>query len=234
MKKKIVISLGIILLLIVGLFVSNIISDLIMERKLIKEFNEISELANAQNIDIDTIYKRLNRIITKKDYAKVEEAYKNYLKENFDNTIKIAEILNDEKIVTILTAENYSQDGKKFIETKKYLDETITELEKCKQEYLSFFTEKKAMSYLNSSELDSYYIDLYKKEFVKDIETTTDNKIVENCINETIEILKISKQIINLLADNPNSWELKNDQIIFDNNNLANQYDNLINLLSIL
>lgn len=231
MKKKILIGIGIIVLLIIGVLAYSIVTDLIQEEKLRTELNEISEMSNAQEINVEAIYERLDRTITKGDYAEVEKAFKNYLRDNFDNCIRIAEILNDEKIVTILTANNYLEDGKDFIETKKYIENTKSELEKCKQEYIEFFTEEKAMSYINNKGLDSYYIDLYKDEFVGDIENSNEDKIVENSINEIIEVLNISKQIIDFLSENKNSWEIDGENIVFDNDNLSNQYDELINSL---
>lgn len=232
MKKKILIGLGIIVLLVIGLLCYIVVSDLVQEKKLNNELYEISEMANAQNIDIDAIYERLNRTLTKNDYAKVEKAFKSYLRDNFDNSIRIAELLNDERIVTILTAENYLEDGKDFIETKQYINETRIELEKCKQAYIDFFTEEKAMSYINKYELDSYYIDLYMEEFVGDIESGIEDKTIENSIDEIIEILNISEQVIILLSENPNSWEIQGDNIVFNNDSLSNEYDNLLNQLS--
>lgn len=231
MKKKILIGVGIVVLLVIGVLGYIVISDLGQEDKLKKELNEISEMANSQNINVDDIYERLDRTITKDDYAKVEKAFKNYLRDNFDNSIRIAEILNDDKIVTILTAENYLKDGKKFVETKKYIEEIRTELEKCKQQYIEFFTKEKAMSYINNYKLDSYYVDLYKDEFVGDIETEGEDKTVESSINEIINVLNISEQVINLLSENPNSWEIQGKNIVFDNDYLSDQYDALIKSL---
>ena len=62
--------------------------------------------------------------------------------------MKIADILNDEKLTTILTADNYKQDGKDFVETKNYISTTRDQLETYKTEYKDFFTEDKVMSYI--------------------------------------------------------------------------------------
>lgn len=232
MKKKIFIGVGIIVLLVIGVLGYTIVSDLGQEEKLKTELTEINDMSNAQDIDVDAIYERLDRTVTKGDYAKVEKAFKNYLRDNFDNILKITEILNDEKLVTILTAENYLEDGKEFNNTKKYIEETRSNLEKYKQEYKDFFTEEKAMSYINDYGLDSYYTDLYKDEYVGDIESAGADKTVENSIDEIIDLLNISEQVIDLLSENPNNWEIQGDNIVFDNDSLSNQYDNLLNQLS--
>ena len=84
------------------------------EDKLKTELSELNDLVNAENINMDAVNEKLNRRITTGDYEKVEDAYKSYLRDNFDNSIQIANILNDEKITTLLTVENYESDGKDF------------------------------------------------------------------------------------------------------------------------
>ena len=232
MKKKFLILIGIIVLVIIGLLSYFVISDLMLESKLKKEIYEINEMTNADTIDTDAIYKRLNKIVTKNDYAKVEKAFKQYLKDTFDNILRISEILEDERLVTLLTADNYKKDGKDFVESKKYINETKEELEKCKEKYNDFFKEEKATSYINEYDLDTYYIDLYKNEFVGDIEYYGKDKTVENSINEVIELLNISSEILNFLSDNKVSWNLDGENIVFNNDILSSEYDSLLDKLS--
>ena len=231
MKKKILIIIAIIIIVALGTIGYIVFTDIKQEEKLMTELNEISDLANSENINMDDVNQRLDRIVTTGDYAIVEDSFKSYLRENFDNTMQIAEILNDEKIVNILTAQNYKEDGKDFVNTKEYIRTTREKLENCKTKYVEFFTEEKAMSYINNKGLDSYYIDLYKEEFVGDIENTGDTKTVEDSINEIIEILNISEETINLLSENKNSWEIQGENIVFINDSLSEKYDELINSL---
>ena len=231
MKKKILIIITIIIIVALGTIGYIVFTDIKQEEKLMTELNEISDLVNSENINMDNVNQRLDRIVTTGDYAIVEDSFKSYLRENFDNTMQIAEILNDEKIVNILTAQNYKEDGKDFVNTKEYIKTTREKLESCKTKYVEFFTEEKAMSYINNKGLDSYYIDLYKEEFVGDIENTGDTKTVEDSINEIIEILNISEETINLLSENKNSWEVQGENIVFSNDSLSEKYDELINSL---
>ena len=231
MKKKILIVILIIIVIAligVGYFVYT---DLKQEEKLKTELTELSELSNAQDIDINEINNRLDRIVTKGDYAAVEEAFKTYLRENFDNSIQIANILNDEKITTLLTVENYQEDGKDFTNSKEYITTTKATLEDCKNKYTEFLTEEKAMSYINDKGLDSYYTDLYKEEFVGDMSSASQDTTVQDSIDEIIGLLNTSEKVLNLLSENQNSWEIDGENIVFDNQNLSNQYDGLINSL---
>ena len=232
MKKKILIIVGIIILIVIGVIAYFVITDLQQEDKLTAELQEISNLVNSQNIDIDQINERLDRTVTRGDYAVVEQSFKQYLKDNFDVSMKIADILNDEKLTTILTADNYKQDGKDFIETKNYISTTRDQLETYKTEYKDFFTEDKVMSYINDKNLDSYYTDLYKQELVGDIESDNETELVESAINDVIGILDIYEEVINFLVDNQNSWNVQDDTIEFTSESLQNQYNSLIDKLS--
>lgn len=232
MKKKILIIVGIIILIVIGVIAYFVITDLQQEDKLTAELQEISNLVNSQNIDIDQINERLDRTVTRGDYAVVEQSFKQYLKDNFDVSMKIADILNDEKLTTILTADNYKQDGKDFIETKNYISTTRDQLETYKTEYKDFFTEEKVMSYINDKNLDSYYTDLYKQELVGDIESDNETEVVESAVNDVIGILDIYEEVINFLVDNQNSWNVQDDTIEFTSESLQNQYNSLIDKLS--
>lgn len=173
----------------------------------------------------------MDRRITTGDYEKVEDAYKSYLRDNFDNSIQIANILNDEKITTLLTVENYESDGKDFTESKEYITNTRETLEECKAKYTEFLTEEKAMSYINDKGLDSYYTDLYKNEFIGDMSSASQDTTVQDSIDEVIGILNTSEEVLNLLSENQDSWEIDGENISFNSESLSNQYDELINSL---
>lgn len=231
MKKKILIVLLIIIVIAlvgVGYFV---FTDMMQEDKLKTELSELNDLVNAENINMDAVNEKLDRRITTGDYEKVEDAYKSYLRDNFDNSIQIANILNDEKITTLLTVENYESDGKDFTESKEYITNTRETLEECKAKYTEFLTEEKAMSYINDKGLDSYYTDLYKNEFIGDMSSASQDTTVQDSIDEVIGILNSTEEVLNLLSENQDSWKIDGENISFNSESLSNQYDELINSL---
>ncbi len=230
MKKKVLITVLVIIVILLGVVGYFVISDMIQEDKLKTELQEINDLSNAETIDIDAIDESLDRIVTTGDYAVVEDACKTYLRECFDNILQITDTLNDEQLVNLLSVENYIKDGKDFTKSKEYINGTRTALEICKQKYTEFLTEEKAMSYINDKGLDEYYIDLYKQEFVGDMSEASDGE-VESSIDEIIKILGISEQVLNLLSENQNAWEIEGENIVFNSETLSNQYDELINQL---
>ena len=231
MKKKVLISIVIILVILLATFGYFIAKDLLQEEKLLLELDEINTLVNSENINIDEINAKLNSTITNGDYAIVEQAFKSYLKDSFNTSIKIVELLNDERITNILTVENYKKDGKEFKETKEYINNTKEELEKRKKEYNEFLTTDKAMSYITDKGLDSYYTDWYRDELIGDMESEQD-KTVENSIDDIIELLNKSEDTIDFLAQNKNNWQIEGENIVFSNENLSNKYNELLDKLT--
>ena len=226
MKKKILIGVLVVIIIAVVATCYFVFNDGKQEQKLKDELLEISNLTNVTPIDVDAINKKLEETITTGDYATVEKAMKSYLKDSFDNMVRIAELLNDERITGILTAENYQEDGPDFVKTKAYITSTIQELETRKNNYQEYLTEEKAMSYIENKGLDDYYINFYKTEIVKDMES--DDTTVADSIDGVIEILRNSEKVIDFLITNKDNWKIENDSVVFSNEDLSNQYINLI------
>ena len=226
MKKKILIGVLAVIVVALVAICYFVFKDGKQEQKLKDELVEISNLTNVTPIDVDAINKKLEETITTGDYATVEKAMKSYLKDSFDNMVRIAELLNDERITGILTAENYQEDGPNFVETKAYITSTIQELETRKNNYQEYLTEEKAMSYIENKGLDDYYINFYKTEIVKDMES--DDTTVADSIDGIIEILRNSEKVIDFLITNKDNWKIENDSVVFSNEDLSNQYINLI------
>lgn len=230
MKKKIVIIIAIILILIIGTIAYFVISDLKQEEKLRTEMDEVYSLMGSENIDYSQIEERLNGVVTKGDYATIEKALKNFLSDSVENNTRIYEILADERIVNNLTPENYRTDGPEFVQTKEYLANTIKELQECKEKYANYLTEENIMSYISDKNIDTYYIDLYKNEITGETEDE-ENTVVDD-IDETLEILNITQEVINFLVENKNSWYIENDNIYFNSEDMSNKYIELISKIT--
>ena len=216
---------------IAGIIGYNVVSDIMQENKLEQEIENINAAVEDENIDVDGVYSILDRTVTKNDYAEVEKAYKSYLKDSFKNSMRIAELLNDDRITGILTAENYKADGKDFAETKKYITETKEELEQCKSLYSEFFTEEKAKSYIEGKDLDKYYVDLYMNKCVGDITDDSSADELEDMIGEITETLDKTEDVIDFLIENKDNWQISGESIAFRNDSLTAEYDRLISLL---
>ena len=231
MKKKVLIIIAIIVAIIVGIITYMLITDLNQESKLKDELNYLDSLVNVENIDLDKIDEILNRTVTKDDYQVVEKAYKSYLSDSFDNIVTITNIINDEQLTNVLTVENYQEDGPDFVVSKEYLETSKEVLINSKTNYYTLLSEEKAMSYIDTEGLDSYYIDLYKDELLGDIETESADQTIANSIDDIINIIDISLEALNFLSENKESWIIQNNQIVFDNQDLTDEYNRIIDKL---
>ena len=118
--KKIVkwIILMIIVLIVIGIGIL-LVKDLKQEDTLREEILAFDNLTREENIDLEKIDEKIRKIKTTGDYGVVEKAVKEYWSDIINTSIDLTNILNDEKIEKVLTAENYKEDGPDFIETKK-------------------------------------------------------------------------------------------------------------------
>ncbi len=226
-KKHIFIIIGVIIGIIAAILTFTVLKDLGEEKKLKQEIDEVVDLLDFENLKMTEIEAKLNRTVTNNDYKIVEKAIKQYLSDSFNVMMEFTEILNDEQLTNILTAENYKQDGKEFTNTKKYISETKSKLENIKNEYQNLLTEDKIMSYINNKNLDSYYIDIYKDQTIPEKEDLEDQS-VQNSIDDLINLLNTSSKIIDFLIQNKTEWIIEKDQILFKNNNLIDEYNRLL------
>ena len=213
MKKKIIIGSAIVLAIIGYIFGYFFIRDIVRETKLLDEVDEIDNVLNTENANLDEVEEKLERTVSKGEYAMVERAYKNYISDFLKNMKNIAQVLNEEQITQSLTVENYKTDGQDF-----------TKLEDYKNEYKEFLTQGKAMEYIEN-DLDKHYIDFYKDEMVGEIEEDT---TVEDSMDEVINLLKYSEDVIDFLVENKGKWQIDGENIVFESQELSNEYTKLI------
>lgn len=236
MKKKVIIIVAVViavLAIIIGGFAYFMASDLKQEEKLATEMTELNELLNKEEFDKNLVKERLDRIVTKGDYALVEKACKQYLSDVFNVSQKIADTLSNDSISKLLSIENYKTDGPEFNNTKKYIAETKQTLSELKDNYYELLTEEKVMSYINDKGLDSYYTDLYNKEVIGDLENERNDKTVDEAMNGIITLLDSVEKIIDFLIENKNAWQVDGESLAFTSDSALNKYNELLEMLPI-
>lgn len=237
-KKKIILGvvLGIILLFI--LLISYIvIQDLKIEYALKNELNELTTLVNEKDSleNIDKIKNKLTNYISKNEYLIVEKAYKDYLLDVLEDTEIVYQITNDEKMINILTIQNIQNDGKDFTNTNNYLTTTKQTLNTTIPHLISLFEIDTINSYIEDKELDSYYIEFFKtvsyNENTKDEFKETKENLQES-LDTFNDLLDVYQEVINFLITNKDHYEIKDNLIYFDNQNLTDTYNQLTAKLS--
>ena len=229
MKKAIIgVIIAIVLVAIVGIGIL-VVNDFKQEDILRQEMLEFENLTRAENVDLDQIDQRIRELKTTGDYGVLEKAMKDYLADVVNATVSIADVLNDERIIKALTPENYVEDGPDFVQTKQFLEEAKGKIEQYKTEVLTLLTNEGAMSYIKNKNLDQYYIDLYKEIALSEDTAIEENSAeIETSLDEVARILDIETQVINLLSENKSGWEVQGENIVFNSEELQNQYDELV------
>ena len=229
MNKKIKIGINIFLILLVGIIAFLIIRQFLVEGKVRKEINELYSLIYAEQYDFDLIYGKLNKIISEDGYAIVENSAKEYLGDVFDKVLEFTKILNDEKIASILTIENYKNDGKDFKESKEYLKKTKQNILNLEAEMLGNLKEETIMAYIVDENLEDSYVNLYKSfNFAKSKELKNKKETIEKTVDDFVFRIEKEEEIIDFLVKNKNEWSIKGESINFNNEQLSNQYNEMI------
>lgn len=237
MKKgaKIAIIVGVIIVVIVltgGYFFVN---DITQKRKIVEEFTQIEALTKDGKFELDQLDEKTGTVVTSGKYATVEKAAKQYAADLFHTAYDIKNLLEDDKMAKVLTADNYEKDGPEFAETKQYLSEKKKNLEEQKAKMLAFFEEDKINSYIEEQNANEYCKNLYKELLAQDIKMSEkEKKELESSIDKVISMLDQEEEVINFLIENKGKWKVQGGQILFDNNSLVTTYNGFVTKLRIL
>lgn len=227
-KKKIVfIVIGIIILVLLGIFGYMVVDEMNQTNKLIIEVGEVSQMFNQTSLDYEIIEQKLLTNVSKGDYLVVEKAVKQYLSDALASMKELQSVVDDNRITTLLTIDNYAEDGPDFVNTKEYIQNTRTALENLKSEFISYTTQEKMDEYISDKGLDEYYIELYNELMGGDEIMQADIEELESSLDSIINMLNNTDVVIDFLIENKDSWELQGENIVFFSNDLVNEYNEL-------
>lgn len=227
-KKKIVfIVIGIIILVLLGIFGYMVVDEMNQTNKLIIEVGEVSQMFNQTSLDYEIIEQKLSTNVSKGDYLVVEKAVKQYLSDALASMKELQSVVDDDRITTLLTIDNYAEDGPDFVNTKEYIQNTRTTLENLKNEFISYTTQEKMDEYISDKGLDEYYIELYNELMGGDEIMQADIEELESSLDSIINMLNNTEVVIDFLIENKDSWKLQGENIVFFSNDLVNEYNEL-------
>jgi hypothetical protein len=233
MKKKIGIIVVVIIIAVASVVATFISHDLQEEEVFKSEVNEIlDQIDDVAHLDVEALDQKLNEIKLSGDYAKIEKAFKTYIYDyvhDFD-LVKTYKEINDEKILSILSINNYKEDGKSFTKTKSYLKEKLEFLEQSKEKYATYMSEEKIMSYIDNLNLKKSFVNLYRTNTIDNIADDSVNGFSKS-LTRIMAILTYSGEVIDLLKDNPDAWNVEGGKIVFSSESVMNNYNELLNKL---
>ncbi len=232
MNKSFKIFLNIAIIALVGLIAFLVIRNFMTDGKVQREIKEIYDLiynSNEETYDLETIYTKLDDVVSDDGYAIVEIVAKNYLSDVFDKILELEDIINDEKMNNILTVNNYQEDGPSFSDTFGYLSETKQKVLNLEASMLNDLEVNTIMSYIINEDLEESYIDLYGSlEFAQEKNINQNKENVENTVDEFVNQIEGMEKVLNFLSEHKNEWKITDDMIVFDDTSLSNEYNDMI------
>lgn len=236
MKKKnssikiVIAVIAIFIAALVGVGAIFVFKTAMQEIKVEEEIADINELVSAGDFSSNLLYSKLNRTVSSGDYALVEKAIKNYIKDVVLYIDKINELSRDEKLFDILSVDNIREDGPDFEQTKKYISHisiTLDEIEKNIKELISV---DGIMRYVLNSGLDEDYIDYYEKITIGSdaMEIITSSRYIDVVFDYYVELIKIYEDMVNLLSSNPDGWYIEDDMVYLNTEELLNEYNDIV------
>ncbi len=225
-KKKLSIIIVSVIIIIFTIITIYLVSKDIKQEDILK--NEINNMINTSDISKDD-YK--SSIKTGGDYAIVEKTIKEYWQKYAKNFQELMEILDDKTLSNCLSADNYKNDGKEFTKTKEYIKSSKEKMNQKTATLSKMLSEDYIKKQIKEKHLDKYYNNLYEELMLKgtakeDFTSATEN--LEKISDKINNILSVEEEVINLLSNNQDKWNVGEDKIIFKDTDLLNQYNTLV------
>lgn len=193
-----------------------------------KEITSLSKL----DISVDKINKDSKTYFK---YRIVENTIKDFLNDYSYKINEVYEFVDDDKLIKILSYDNYLNDGPEFNDSKHYLVDRKIKFNNIINELEKILEEDNIKKLIRNKITNEYYITLYDEMIFSDEfnEQFENNRIfLKELRDKYNNIYDASLEVLNFLSLYKDSWKLENGEIKFINNDLLNYYNSLISKIS--
>lgn len=185
-------------------------------------------LIGAEMESINTTGEIDSEIKSKGKYAEVEKALKEYLKEYKGIAVEVAEAYQNEKFTTILSADNYKEDGPNFEASKKLISDVKEKGENAKTKLAEMSKEE----YKDKRADDNGLTGKYKELFKSSIQLESDAKTVETTVDNVNNYLDKINAVFDFLKETEGKWQIANNQVQFRDMANVTKYNSLLTSVS--
>lgn len=228
-KKTLIIVVAIVLVLVIALLAFISTKDLREVAKLRAEADKLGKMDITKD-EIDMSIK------TTGDYATLEKTMKEYMNKYATLVKDLTKILEDEKLIQILSAENYKNDGPEFTESKAYITDARSNFNEKINTLIDMTKEETMINAIKEKNVSDQLVELYKelmlgKEMTTDLEETA--KSLEDSSATINKVLDIQENVLNMLITNKGQWKVNDeDEVEFSSQRLVDQYNKYLESLS--
>lgn len=231
MKKKLMKIFSILIKLILIITIIFAVCNVVYRKNEEMKFKEEMENLINRNLTTDNFD---TQVKTDGTYGDVEHIIKVYLNDYASKVKEVLKIVNDEKIKTFLSPENYIADGPLFVNTIEYLTTTKETFNREMEELIELTKEESILKNINDKKYSTYFKDLYSKYMLgEEFKAELEKSITE---------LKLSSENINTLIDKESAvitflasckdWTMKDNRIVFYKQDDLTTYNTLIEEVS--
>lgn len=217
------------ILLILVIFVVAI--GIIYGGRIINKAKLDRELENLVSKDISSVDLSNTAPVTSGEFAVVEQTVKEFFKEYSDLRQQFMEKVNDSQLQSILTTENYEQDGPEFTESINYINTAKGEFNNIADELLHLLSTENIEARIKDKDIGDYYKDLYKGYFIdnNDLSTTFQETYQDTVDDKTLmnNLYDNEIKILNFSTENKAHWEVLDNKLTFDDQELANTFNDM-------
>lgn len=217
-NKKIIIIVAVIIIVVAILAVIGMSINDYAQKAIIGQ--EMEHVNTTKTVDTE--------IKSTGKYADVEKALKDYILEYQEVGKEIANAYTNEAFTTILTADNYKNDGPNFETSKQLINDVKTKGEETKTK----LTEMLSDEYKEKRAEDCGLTGKYKDLFISSIQLGDELKDVEKTIDNVNNYLGKIDDIFNFLKENEGKWNVRNDKVEFTDMSLLTKYNSLVLLVN--
>ncbi len=226
--KRFVVALGMAFFLFCAFtFIVNY-RDVKAEEKLDTEIRLTEKKMTINNIKNGMTTLKTRKIVTSRNYGKLEEGIKKYYKDYYAEAYAIYYNYDELINTTIESLENIHKDSPEFTTSLEKLAEEKTKLEAEKKAYEEITSKDVYMTYLNK-DIPQYYKDYYK-EVISKFKGNTFSREIRKELSISEELIEEREKLIKILKDNK-EWEIEEDKVQFKDSDIQKDYQEQIDTI---
>ena len=215
-------------LAIVGYYVYD---GLKTEKMLDDEFSKIEYIINRDGISNNTLDIMLNNYVSDGEYLQVEMAIKNYFKDFLNECRRLEDLYTNYELNRVLYLDNFDEDAPYFETSKKIITDAQVDFTSIQKNLTDYFSKEKIMSYINDYDLSWYYVDYYENMTIDENIIDENKEEIDSSIEYVLAVLNAYNNYFTFLSDNANYWSIDEEYIYFDNDDLLEEYNHLLDII---
>ena len=174
------------------------------------------------------------KIVCSGKYGVVEKNIKKYFGHITLELEEINSTINDERLATVLSYENYSNDGPLFSNSLSYLETSKNSLNKKIDSLQSFLSNDGISSYISNKIKEQYYKDLFIEIMNSSGVRQKRDEISQLLVNtkqSSNDVYDGSLSLLNYLKAYNDQWNLEDGEIKFQTQEMYDYYTEVISSL---